>query len=325
MTKKITTLFIASCLSMFSFAQINLQNGLIAYYTMDNTLLDTTTNNLDLFSGGSPQAATDRFGAANAAYQLSSFNPDYFTGSYNAIMAPAELTLAAWINLSDPFNDQKIAGKTSVGPGYLMGVDSNKLDAEIWDATNFHMRIKSGNISANTWNHVAISYKANGYLKIYINGMPVDSVAASAEGVGTNTGNAFCIGGAPWDNFALNMNGAIDDVCLYGRQLSDAEIAELNALTPTSLKQLLHVFSGLTMYPNPVSNGVVNLSFNTPKQELTQITITDVTGKVVYTDKKNSLNSVTITVNDLADGMYLLQVVEQDATIKTERLMIRRK
>jgi hypothetical protein len=325
MTKKITLLFsIVFSLSFVSKAQINLQNGLIAYYTFDFTLLDSTTNHFDLVSGGNPGATVDRHGVANNAYHLTGTNPDFFTGSNSATMSPAELTLSAWINLSDPFNDQKIAGKTSVGPGYLMGVDSNKIDVEIWDASNFHMRLKRGNIAANTWTHVAISYKASGYLKIYINGLPVDSLAASSNGVGTNLINDFCIGGAPWDNFALNLDGSVDDVCLYGRQLSDAEMAALFALLPTNLNPVLNLNSAVSIFPNPVSNGILNLQFNKQQQGYDQIIITDYLGKVVYEDQKNIIGNRILEVGNLSNGIYHLQLKQQDGVIFTEKLVLNR-
>ena len=323
MTKKITSLlFLMLCFGLISKAQINLQNGLVAYYTFDFTLLDSTTNHFDLTSGGNPGATIDRYGVADYAYHLTGTNPDYFTGSYSATMSPSELTLSAWINASDPFNDQKIAGKTSVGPGYLMGLDSNKLDAEIWDATNFHLRVKSGNITANTWTHVAISYKASGHLKIYINGLPVDSLAATSSGVGTNMNNAFCIGGAPWDNFALNFDGAVDDVCLYNRQLSDAEMAALHALLPTALKHQSNEITGMNIFPNPVSNGLLKIQFKGAQHGINFVTITDLMGKRVYVDQQKGLNNMTIDVSHLCDGVYLLQSTNEEGNIKIERFVI---
>ena len=309
-------------ISFYSKAQINLQNGLIAYYTFDFTLLDSTTNHFDLLSGGNPGATTDRYGVANNAYHLTGTNPDYFTGSYSATMSPAELTLAAWVNVSDPFNDQKIAGKTSVGPGYLMGVDSNKLDVEIWDATNFHMRVKSGNIAANTWTHVAISYKASGYLKIYINGLPVDSLAASSNGVGTNSSNAFCIGGAPWDNFALNLDGSVDDVCLYGRQLSDAEVFALFAILPTSI-DANDKSTSFTCYPNPIHDGLVNIvGLNDFDTNPAVIAVTDVMGKVVYSKQIQGVKQTALDISNLSSGIYQVQVSKAGALTQQQKIVI---
>jgi hypothetical protein len=325
MTKKITSLlFLMLSVVYVTHAQINLQNGLIAYYTFNLTLDDSTSNQFDLLSGGNPGPIADRFGIADNAYHLTGTNPDYFTGSYSATMAPSELTLAAWINLSDPFIDQKIAGKTSVGPGYLMGVDSNKVDVEIWDVTNYHMRLKAGNIIANTWTHVAISYKASGYLKIYINGLPVDSIAASSNGVGTNTSNAFCIGGAPWDNFALNLDGSVDDVCLYGRQLSDAEVAALFAIVPTGIDTKEHN-TGISCYPNPMDDGLLHVvGLNNLDVNPTVISITDLMGKVVLSQQIQGVNQFTLDLSALSGGMYQLQVSSIGLPTQQQKIIIRK-
>jgi hypothetical protein len=326
MTKKFTPfLFLLLCLGLISKAQVNLQNGLIAYYTFDFTLEDNTANNFDLTSGGNPGATIDRFGMPNMAYNLTSGNPDFFNGPYNTAMSPSEITLAAWINVTDPFNDQKIAGKTSVGPGYLMGVDSNKLDVEIWDATNFHMRVKSGNIVANTWTHVAISYKANGYLKIFINGLPIDSLAASSNGVGTNSSNAFTIGGAPWDNYALNYNGKIDDLVLYDRQLSNAEILALNDLTTTGINSKLNNAYMVNIYPNPINTETLNIGFNQVQIETTQVMITDALGKLVCQTQFNNLLNAQVEVGHLANGLYTIQLSNSNGLIKSEKLVINKK
>src|SRR5438105_4454889 len=107
MKKYLLTLSVLFFCTEMVIAQVNLSAGLIAYYPMDNSPLDSTSNHLDLSATGSPMAATDRFGVSTGAYSFNSATPDYFTGPFDALLAPTEVTVAAWVNLIDAFRDQK--------------------------------------------------------------------------------------------------------------------------------------------------------------------------------------------------------------------------
>ena len=205
MIKNYTSLLFTMLLAFATTAQVNLQLGLIANYPMDNSTIDVSSNQYDLTASGSPTGTSDRFGNANHAYNLSLSNPDYFTAT-GASLSAAEVTLAAWVNLTDASQDQKIVGKTEVGAGYLMGVNSNQLDPEFWDSYSNHFRHMAGNVPSNTWTHLVVSFKSNDYTRSYINGVVIDSIATYSFTLGT-TFWPLTIGGAPWQATALNVNG----------------------------------------------------------------------------------------------------------------------
>jgi hypothetical protein len=74
---------------------------------------------------------------------------------------------------------------------------------------------------------------------------------------------------------------------------------------------------GLSLYPNPVSNGKVYIS---TKEDLEkEITIFDVLGKKVL---QTQLSSRELNVSSLSPGVYIIKINENQATA-TRKLIIR--
>ena len=93
---------------------------------------------------------------------------------------------------------------------------------------NFDM-VYSG-LALNTWNHFLATYNGS-MVKLYHNGVAVDSV--SANGVITNTTTPFHIGTVPFQSTDFDLDGRLDDVCLWNRALTASEAnAWYNACTP---------------------------------------------------------------------------------------------
>ncbi|MEM0576133.1 T9SS type A sorting domain-containing protein [Flavobacterium polysaccharolyticum] len=74
---------------------------------------------------------------------------------------------------------------------------------------------------------------------------------------------------------------------------------------------------GLSLYPNPVSNGKVYIS--TKEDSEKEITIFDVLGKKVL---QTQLSSRELNVSSLSPGVYIIKINENQATA-TRKLIIR--
>ena len=90
-----------------------------------------------------------------------------------------------------------------------------------------------------------------------------------------------------------------------------ADQAECNTLTVEDVNQ--NVFN---MYPNPVMNTV----FVNANTQNAQISIFDITGKVVLTKSLN-LGENTINVSQLASGVYLARFVAE-GNVQTKKLIV---
>lgn len=135
-------------------------------------------------------------------------------------------TIAAWVNLENPDANQKIIGKTTIGNGYLIGVQSNELYPELWDTGGTHHTFQSGVIPANQWVHLALTWQKDGSLIGYVNGKEVEKVSAGSDPIQPNDA-PLIIGAAPWDPSSFQMKGMIDEVRIFKKALSPQEIQQL--------------------------------------------------------------------------------------------------
>jgi hypothetical protein len=100
---------------------------------------------------------------------------------------------------------------------------------------------KSQNKSPNVWYHVAGAVdRSKGTIKIYVDGKPEGTEYFPAGSPSRSSGNTLLLGiGNPttqsgvYQSFREAFNGKIDDVRIYNRTLSDAQITELaNTIAP---------------------------------------------------------------------------------------------
>lgn len=70
--------------------------------------------------------------------------------------------------------------------------------------------------------------------------------------------------------------------------------------------------SNVLLYPNPVTNSL-NINFNSYKNEVIQLEIIDVTGKVVKRERLTYQNN-TIQTEDLEQGVYFVKLQNGEAT-----------
>jgi endonuclease I len=76
-----------------------------------------------------------------------------------------------------------------------------------------------------------------------------------------------------------------------------------------------------SIYPNPSTNGIVNVSFNTT-QSVTQIEVFDISGKIIATFDSSLLASNIVKVDNLNSGIYFLKVTTLTA-ILTKKIVIK--
>lgn len=72
----------------------------------------------------------------------------------------------------------------------------------------------------------------------------------------------------------------------------------------------------INLYPNPTS-GLVKISGNS----ISEITIVDVLGKRVYSEKYNSLNEVNINISNLNNGIYIATISTKDESRNSQKII----
>jgi len=80
--------------------------------------------------------------------------------------------------------------------------------------------------------------------------------------------------------------------------------------------------SSINLFPNPADNHLsIHLGSNNSK---VQVTITDITGKVIYTTIATDTQKVEVNTNDFAEGIYVVQV-QAGEFLGTKKLVIQKK
>ena len=66
--------------------------------------------------------------------------------------------------------------------------------------------------------------------------------------------------------------------------------------------------SSVSIYPNPATDYITIELMNVVDNDKTNITLTDLTGKVVYTNEVSQISRLTLNTNSFSKGMYILNV-----------------
>ncbi len=123
---------------------------------------------------------------------------------------------------------------------YLISLNNGQIEARFINSSNVTSQpaIPASTIIPNVWQHYAFVYDGS-HTYFYVNGTLVSSATASGSlSIGTN---AFAIGKSPLGSFNFYYNGNIDEVSLWNKALTQAEIQgiknnEINmASNPTGL------------------------------------------------------------------------------------------
>ena len=199
-----------------------LWDGLLAYYTADNTPNDA----LGTYNGTLTNGATYGTGIINNGFSFDGVN-DYisisptFGSTFSNNASPH--SYAAWIyptNITDTYNF--IIQNGSGAKGTSMLISTSKLSFFFGGGSNV-TSTAGGVINVNQWNHVVCAYDGAGVVKFYVDGSLITTGAASwtdAAGA-TNTYIGSYAGATHY------FNGIIDEVGVWNRELIASEVTEL--------------------------------------------------------------------------------------------------
>ncbi len=220
---------IAGLLLSFSPASANadVSAGLAAYYPFSGNANDQSGNGNNGTVFGAVLGA-DRFGSANSAYSFDGTNDYVRIPHSESLNITGDLTIGAWIRTGSAgriiFSNMQ---ETSPHYGYSLRVS--------WDGNLQFMagdKILLGDTPVNTdrWTHVAATLSGQ-TATIYIDGVPN---VTGTVGIPTSSWLDETIGAS--DTPYYFWNGSMDEVRVYNRALSSAEIGELYSLPePTTL------------------------------------------------------------------------------------------
>ncbi|MBN8604209.1 MAG: cadherin domain-containing protein, partial [Planctomycetes bacterium] len=199
--------------------------GLVSYWRADGDATDATgTNNASLVNG-TIQSST---GKSGGSFYFDGVDDYVNAGSSNSLAMTNEFTAEAWVNpTAAGSNVATIFGREGE---YLLGrnASTGRLNWAIANTSNSWNWIDTTyTLSLNTWTHVALTF-SNGSVTIFANGVQVSTGSISSATIGDTAGswNDFRIGGRQ-GNSTDDFTGFIDDVAVYNRALTAAEVSNI--------------------------------------------------------------------------------------------------
>jgi len=230
--------FVAVLISVLS-PNLNAQNvpngyptsGLVGYWSLTDSLDGVGSNHLHL---NGAVGAFDRFGNANSAYDITS---TYLTIPYEDYLDSNTLTFSFWV--------KDIPSNSSTRCFFKKGNYSNATNEDYYFGlktdNTFHVGFKGDNscspgagwekkTSTNTynnfsqWSHIVFSHISD-TLKVYRDNQLVFTDFIDEEhGLCSPAPLYF---GSEWSSSTAFLNGVIDDIGIWNRQLSPSEIHNL--------------------------------------------------------------------------------------------------
>ena len=284
-----------------SVADAALEEGLIGYWPFDegtgDTAVDASGNGRNLTRTGAAGWAS----AADAKIGNSSFHNssgdagDFHTTDVDFINGLDAFSLSIWvkyfwpgattassdrgfINGRTPNDKDDFFGFRYDKDGY-QGGESNLIQAGFTTTGGTHSLESSGGLQSLDWQHLVFTWRSGEPMKFYVNGV-LDTpsfISPTVSGTISDVTQLF-IGKGAKDTGNKGWRSSIDDVRLYNRPLTQAEITLLA--------------SGAIVDPYSVDlEGVTPLTFNTP--DLNQ----DVTYTIRITNSGTENDTFDLTVS----------------------------
>jgi len=204
----------------------NLQKGLVGQWKLDGNAKDSTPYG-NKGTVTSATLTTDRKGQANKAYSFNGSTSYIDVGTYFPNITSL-LTVSAWVkpggsqvSYADMWGNHGGTYK-----GFTMEQQATTLNQFYWAYGNGSAWVITGNVNltTNQWQHV-VAIKDSTYCYFYVNGVEQVSARVSCtSNISPLTTSNFKIG---FDSTGRYFNGSIDDVRIYNRALSAAEVLTL--------------------------------------------------------------------------------------------------
>jgi hypothetical protein len=292
--------------------QVDLNNGLVAYYPFNGNVNDASKNNNNGVNYGA-SLTTDRFGNTNKAYS--------FDGSSSYILTPVksgfttQISLCAWFKNS--YNNYG---------GILNSRTANYLANDLTTDTNgnpsFHLSdgivanqpntcmSTTCDLNNNNW-HLLIGTYDGSIIRIYVDGLLRNQVF-NIFNIAVNA--FFYIGFDNLSGYYRYFNGKIDDVRIYNRAINDQEVSaifyEANPATSTSNISTTNI----VITSNSLNNSIIVSGV----AENSNISIFEVNGRLIQNGK---LDHNQLNVSYIQKGIYLIKL-ETSSGIVTRKIVL---
>jgi len=272
--------FFLFCLNIFQSlnAQVNLTNGLVAYYPFTGSTNDVSGNNHHATNTGGGLATTDRFGNANSAWYFDGID-DYLRVNDNGAFSTSSMSISFW------FRTEANQTQVMIGKRDWVSANNSEFGVNLYPSTRSVRSFMVGNNRScndvvtgttsqaiqsdfqqdnchNGWHHVAIIFN-NGVHKLFLDGQLLNNSTSNFNSRSTcNTELRF---GVWWSGDPNWFKGKLDEIRWYNRALNDHEVLTLfGSYSATESLKLDFTFKQDACDPKKISFVPNSNSLNNP-------------------------------------------------------------
>ena len=225
-------------LSGGAFGQVSAPTGIIGWYAGDGDTRDSSGNGNNATPASGMSAPTYSVGEVGQTFTVNGglFNSLQFALiPDSAALRPQSVTIEGWGKLTSVDNAAPTFFSKALGSGnsdsYVVWYQSGTLHGAICNNGGC-AQLNAPSFSLNVWHHIALTFDDPGGAATKTIVLYIDGVAAAS---GTTNGvigydtHAALIGG-DFDNESIRFGwtGGLDEITLYNRALSAAEIQSIN-------------------------------------------------------------------------------------------------
>jgi|GEM_PF-840618 len=286
-TLSIDSLFAGSNITTKAQLPANLQNGLVAFYPFNGNANDASGNG----NNGTEQTINytlDRFGIPNSCVNFPKSNTTSQI-DLGTNINPAKFSLSFWINqtntktnafnvpISKYNNNQGFEIQTGNGTGYTLP-----------NGTSWQGIGDTSKLNLNKWYHLVATFDGN-YAKLFINGTQKRCILAPAQTTYVDSmyqpnyssgSNHLLIGNRPIDvAYNFHYEGNIDDIIIYNRALTTAEVKQLYVAKPKVTWSTGDSSNSITVKPVVTTTYYVTVTDGvTTCKDSVKVTVSDMSG-----------------------------------------------
>lgn len=211
--------------------------GLVAHYSFEGNTNDVSGNNHHASLWGAV-LTSDRKGKTNSAYQLDGFD-DFLSVDAITDFGNSNFTYSAWVKpLANPGANSYscLISIGNAGADQAMTINNNYHNTVGINVGGYNNTTTTSSTSVdskqlpalNEWVHITYT-RSNTDVKLYVNGVQKASVSTNGTLPKYTTPLIFTIG-TRYNTSEAFFNGSMDEVKIYNRVLSPAEVEELYKL-----------------------------------------------------------------------------------------------
>ncbi|MGQ9848276.1 MAG: LamG domain-containing protein, partial [Bacteroidales bacterium] len=257
--KTLFTSFLFFVITSFSIAQGSLDSGLVAYFPFNGNAIDETGNGYNGTINGNATLVPDRFNSPDRAFTFPDQSSSISLANSISLNLETGFTINTWVKYKLNSSLRIIVSKHVCGfaNGFLFGIDTDGQIVLFLGQSGWSIVRTNQTFVEDQWYMVTATYDATSNIgKVYIDGQLGGNGSVAYNNFSSNP---ISIGEAYQNNCAAaNMNGAVDEVKIYNRPLSDAEILEEYNNTYSDLVLFLPFNGNANDESGSGNNGTVN-------------------------------------------------------------------